>query len=429
MYAPAAWKQERASWRAVIQLNVVRSIITIVDTLQAEMDGDPISPTPLSPLNMNTDALLRPSTDTFLTESSFSDSDPTPIPLTEKHQLLSIRLGPLRRVEARLRRRLGAGTHEIVGRADVSSEECSEMASTSLAVSRSREFGVRGLQDALRRSSKSGLGSYGWNGPPRMDETTEIIASFKEDMKTLWMDPAVRETLWRRRMRMEDSAGFFLNDLERIATRTYEPSDDDVVRARLRTLGVQEYRLKFEHEPGGHFFGNTTRTHDFGREWILYDVGGSRTQRHAWLPYFDNVNAIIFLAPVSCFDERLLEDPSVNRLEDSFLLWRAICSSKLIAKATMILFLNKCDLLKRKLKSGTQVRHFLPSYGSRANEATAVVKYLRDKFRDILRQRSPEPRTNYVYATSVIDTRATATTLITVRDSILREHLKNAEFV
>ena len=58
---------------------------------------------------------------------------------------------------------------------------------------------------------------------------------------------------------------------------------------------------------------------------------------------------------VSCFDERLLEDPSVNRLEDSFLLWRAVCSSKLLPRITMILFLNKCDLLKRKLKTGAMV--------------------------------------------------------------------------
>ena len=38
-----------------------------------------------------------------------------------------------------------------------------------------------------------------------------------------------------------------MDDVDRIATRTYEPSDDDVVRARLRTVGVQEYTLKFEN--------------------------------------------------------------------------------------------------------------------------------------------------------------------------------------
>ncbi|KAF9000843.1 guanine nucleotide binding protein, alpha subunit [Cyathus striatus] len=91
-------------------------------------------------------------------------------------------------------------------------------------------------------------------------------------MQALWMDGAVKSVLKRRELRLEDSAGFFLDDLDRIATRTYQPSDDDVVRARLRTLGVQEYRFQFEQiAKGNNFLPN------FGKEWILYDVGGSRT--------------------------------------------------------------------------------------------------------------------------------------------------------
>jgi len=39
----------------------------------------------------------------------------------------------------------------------------------------------------------------------------------------------------------------FLNDVERIATRHYQPTDADVIRARLRTLGVQEYKFVFDH--------------------------------------------------------------------------------------------------------------------------------------------------------------------------------------
>lgn len=37
----------------------------------------------------------------------------------------------------------------------------------------------------------------------------------------------------------------FLNDVDRIVARDYEPSDDDVVRARLRTMGVQEYHFSY----------------------------------------------------------------------------------------------------------------------------------------------------------------------------------------
>ncbi len=80
------------------------------------------------------------------------------------------------------------------------------------------------------------------------------------------------------------------------------------------------------------------------------------------------------VSPVSVFDQRLEEDPSVNRLEDSIILWTSICSSRLLARTQLILFLNKCDLLRRKLKRGVQVKQYLPSYGDRPNEVMAVVK-------------------------------------------------------
>lgn len=431
-YARTAWRHERASWRAVIQLNVIRSILAVVETLQAEMDDDPITSRPFSPLDMNTDALLRPSLDTTPAEIEAA-SQPLSVPMTDKHQLLKRRLGPLRRVEMDLKKHLGVQcTEETVdGDAGITGQGTTDAASIAIASQkRSGEFAVMGWKETLGgllKNPKAAVRSDREN--PAVDDATEVIASCREDMKALWMDQTVRDILVKRRVRLQDSSGFFLDDLDRIATRTYQPSDDDVVRARLRTLGVQEYRIQFDHDTEGTFLRNVGRNMVSGSEWILYDVGGSRTMRHAWLPYFDNVNAIIFLAPVSCFDERLIEDPSVNRLEDSFLLWRAICSSKLLSKVTLIMFLNKCDLLKAKLKSGIKVKPFLPSFGERKNDAATVLAYLREKFKDILRQNSPEPRSRYFYATSLTDIKATAITLNTVRDSVLREHLKYAELM
>lgn len=47
----------------------------------------------------------------------------------------------------------------------------------------------------------------------------------------------------------------------------------------------------------------------------------------AWAPYFDNMDAIIFLAPLSAFDEVLAEDPNVNRLVSALrVISRAPCS-------------------------------------------------------------------------------------------------------
>lgn len=34
-----------------------------------------------------------------------------------------------------------------------------------------------------------------------------------------------------------------MDDVDRVVARDYEPSDPDVVKARLRTVGVQEYHL------------------------------------------------------------------------------------------------------------------------------------------------------------------------------------------
>ncbi|KAG5650297.1 hypothetical protein H0H81_012716 [Sphagnurus paluster] len=544
-YARAAWKAERLSWRAVIQLNLIRSIITIVETLQAEFalqsqsqsaDSSPTAsprpssyaypypypyPYPHAPIDIDADLdPTRDSVDSDLPPMSIPIPTPSPSPtptpstarthtsplLTPTHLLLQRRLGPLRRVEADLKRRLGAGSSDECVAAAEGMGILGELAQAQAAAGAGagagdqggddalglglglgcmgmvgmgsgartpeREFGVRGWRyvvegplavlnpnidsntnanangkdssnnrkgtggsrDGHAHGSGNGsgkrggiLGDDGKVGIPDLDEATEVIVSCREDMKALWEDSVVRAVLRRRGVRMEDEAGFFLNDLDRIARRTYEPTDDDIVRARLRTLGIQEYRIRFDGGGAGGFLESAALTGDFGHEWILYDVGGSRTARNAWLPYFEAVNAIIF--PISCFDERLREDPSVNRLEDSFLLWRTICASPILAKSTIILFLNKCDLLKRKLRSGAMVKKYLPSFGERANELGVVVKYLKEKFKDILKQQSPEPRVSYFYATSVTDTKSTATTLRTVRDSILREHLKSADFV
>ncbi|KAF8965359.1 hypothetical protein BDZ97DRAFT_1918218 [Flammula alnicola] len=63
-------------------------------------------------------------------------------------------------------------------------------------------------------------------------------------------------------------------------------------RARLRTLGVQEYRIKFEANSSV-FAGGIGG--DAGRDWLLYGVGGSRTMHHAWVPYFDFLKSADFV--------------------------------------------------------------------------------------------------------------------------------------
>jgi len=55
----------------------------------------------------------------------------------------------------------------------------------------------------------------------------------------------------------------------------------DVLKARLKTVGVIEHTFSI---PSGS---------NRGVEWRIYDVGGSRNQRQAWAPYFDDGQSLI----------------------------------------------------------------------------------------------------------------------------------------
>jgi len=94
----------------------------------------------------------------------------------------------------------------------------------------------------------------------------------------------------RRRLRLEEWAEFFLSAIDRVATGGYIPSTDDILHARIQTMGVAEHQFEVP------LHGRTVT-------WHLYDVGGARGQRHTWVPYFEEANAIIFVAPISAFDQ------------------------------------------------------------------------------------------------------------------------------
>jgi guanine nucleotide-binding protein alpha-1 subunit len=88
----------------------------------------------------------------------------------------------------------------------------------------------------------------------------------------------------------------YLDEIERVTATKYFPTDADVLKARLKTTGVIEhsFTLKANHDPRM-------------MQWKIIDVGGERSLRHAWAPYFEEVNAIIVLAPISAFDQVLAE--------------------------------------------------------------------------------------------------------------------------
>ena len=93
----------------------------------------------------------------------------------------------------------------------------------------------------------------------------------------------------------------------------------------------------------------------------MFDVGGQRSERKKWIHCFENVTSVIFLAAISEYDQVLIEDETVNRMQEALTLFDSICNSKWFTSTSMILFLNKVDLFKEKLTK-SPLSDYFPDY-------------------------------------------------------------------
>ena len=67
-------------------------------------------------------------------------------------------------------------------------------------------------------------------------------------LKYLWSSPSIQQAYERRNeFQLIDSASYFLDDLDRVCTSDFEPTDDDILRTRVRTTGIVKIEFEFRH--------------------------------------------------------------------------------------------------------------------------------------------------------------------------------------
>lgn len=93
----------------------------------------------------------------------------------------------------------------------------------------------------------------------------------------------------------------------------------------------------------------------------MYDVGGQRSERKKWIHCFESVQAIVFLVAISEYDQVLVEDETINRMEEALTLFDSICNSKWFVNTSIILFLNKIDIFKTKILT-VPIENTFPDY-------------------------------------------------------------------
>ena len=90
--------------------------------------------------------------------------------------------------------------------------------------------------------------------------------------------------------RLNDSTRYFFERAADILSSTYLPTEQDSLRARVRTTGIVQQHFEIKE-----------------RKYTMFDVGGQRNERRKWIHCFDNVTACIFVTAISEFDQKLYE--------------------------------------------------------------------------------------------------------------------------
>ncbi|KAF7495223.1 Guanine nucleotide-binding protein G(i) subunit alpha [Sarcoptes scabiei] len=233
-------------------------------------------------------------------------------------------------------------------------------------------------------------------------------------MKRLWNDRGVQACFNRsREYQLNDSAYYYLSSLDRICLPDYCPTQQDVLRTRVKTTGIVEITFKFK-----------------GSSFRIFDVGGQRSERKKWIHCFEDVTAVIFCVALSGYDLKLAEDEEIvsialkiyikfNRIHESLKLFDSICNNKWFIETPIILLLNKKDLFEKKIKK-TPLTVCFPEYtGSNTLEDAAA--FMQMKFECL--NKNPDKKDVYTHFTCATDTNNVQFVFDAIADVILKRNL------
>ncbi|KAI9090549.1 guanine nucleotide binding protein, alpha subunit [Phlyctochytrium arcticum] len=228
-------------------------------------------------------------------------------------------------------------------------------------------------------------------------------------VKELWQDEGIREMYTRgNEFFIQDTADYFFNAIDRISDPAFIPSDEDILFTRHRTSEISETRF------------------DMGKSvFRVFDVGGQRSDRLFWAPYFeDQIHAILFISSLASYDQMLAEDPTVNRMLDALVLFESISNHPLLRKVNILLFLNKLDLFEKKLQT-SPVKQFFPDFEG-PNDLKTAGKYFKLKFHA---QHKATDKKIYTHFTTSTDTKHMKVIISAVREIVTRMTLQASGYL
>ncbi|TPX46748.1 hypothetical protein SeMB42_g03568 [Synchytrium endobioticum] len=238
------------------------------------------------------------------------------------------------------------------------------------------------------------------------DATEGLTSKAVELVQALWTDAGIQQCLARsNEFHLEDSARYFLENLARISSSTYIPTDQDILLCRVMTTGVREVVLEEDN-----------------MRIKVVDVGGQRSERRKWLPSFEGATAVIFMAAISEYDQCLEEAESQNRLLEAITLFGQVVNSRWLLTSHFILFLNKVDLLATKYqeRGDVSVRQYWPDYQGTSYQD--VLNFFQAKFLEVNQSKQ---KTIYTHFTSAVDRSSISLVINSVKINVMNQMFSN----
>ncbi|KAI8621856.1 guanine nucleotide binding protein, alpha subunit [Chytriomyces sp. MP71] len=221
-------------------------------------------------------------------------------------------------------------------------------------------------------------------------------------VRVIWQDSGIQYCYTRaNEYQLIDCCSYFLNDIDRVCHPDYMPTEQDILNARMMTTAITETRFEVQ--------GVTFR---------VFDVGGQRSQRKKWAPYFDDVRAIIYLVAMNSYDQVCFEDSSANRMTESLNVFKSMCNHPMFKNTAIILFMNKIDLFRSKLETALIETYFPEFTGPNTYERGS--EFFARQFLSL--NKNPEKKI-YVHFTWATDTKQIKKILTMVNEIILSSNM------